>query len=56
MGGIDVYKENGFDDRQDYLNSLSDEYGIDIGTVMALANVLGPDEDFDGLVIALEDA
>ena len=52
----DVYVENGYDSRDDYLNSLSEDYGIPIDAVHALADVLGPDEDFDGLVSNLEDA
>ena len=52
----DVYQENGYDDRDDYLRSLADDYGIPLDAVMAVAEVLGPDEDFDGLVSNLEDA
>lgn len=50
---MDEYKAQGFDSRRDYLNSLCDEYPRDV--VMALASMLGPNEDFDGLVTALED-
>lgn len=50
-----IYIERGYADRNDYLRSLSDEYGIDIFVVYAVASVLGPNEDFDGLVSALED-
>lgn len=52
----EVYQENGYADRDDYLNSLSEDYGIPNDAVQALAEVLGPDEDFDGLVSNLEDA
>ena len=51
-----VYQENGYADRADYLNSLSEDYGIPAEAVLALAEVLGPDEDFDGLISSLEDA
>ena len=51
-----VYREKGYTDRDDYLNSLSEDYGIPDDAVRALAEVLGPDEDFDGLVSNLEDA
>jgi hypothetical protein len=47
------YQENGFRNRQDYLESLCEEY--DRGTVYALASILGASEDFDGLVTSLED-
>lgn len=50
-----VYKQNGYADRDDYLNCLAEDYGVDRQTVDALAEVLGPEEDFDGLVSALED-
>lgn len=52
----EVYQENGYKNRADYLNSLSEDYGIPIDAVLALADVLGPDEDFDGLISNLEDA
>ena len=50
-----VYQENGYQNRKDYLKSLSEDLGVDIKTVYALASILGPDEDFDGLVTSLED-
>ena len=56
MMSMDVYLENGYDNRDDYLRSLSEDYGVPLDAVLALAEVLGPDEDFDGLVSNLEDA
>ena len=56
MNRADVYQENGYKNRDDYLNSLAEDYGVPIDAVLALADVLGPDEDFDGLVSNLEDA
>lgn len=53
---MSVYMENGYMNRKDYLGCLSDEYGVPREAVFALASMLGPDEDFDGLVAALEDA
>jgi hypothetical protein len=50
-----MYKEMGYENRQDYLACMADEYDIQLDTVKALANVLGPEEDFDGLVVSLED-
>lgn len=52
----EVYREKGYTDRKDYLHSLSEDYGVPEDAVQALAEVLGPDEDFDGLVSNLEDA
>ena len=50
-----IYTDMGFSNRKEYLNSLADDYGIDIQTVYDLASVLGPSEDFDVLVTELED-
>ena len=49
-----IYLDNGFTDRNAYLQSLVDS-GHDEVEVMSLADALGPSEDFDGLVSALED-
>ncbi len=50
---MSIYVENGYANRTEYLNELREEYGdlVDI-----LIGVLPSSEDFDGLVIALEDA
>jgi hypothetical protein len=50
-----IYIENGYRDRQDYLQSLADELNIPFGIVKMCAEMLGPSEDFDGLVTTLED-
>ena len=49
------YIDHGHENRQAYLVSLADDIGVDIQTVFMLADLLGPDEDFDGLVTSLED-
>ena len=49
------YRAHGYNDREDYLSCIAEDYGVDIDTVQALADVLGPNEDFDGLVSALQD-
>ena len=46
-----VYEIAGFKDRREYLEFLADEYGDD---VHAIAERLGEDEDFDGLVDAID--
>ena len=51
-----IYQQNGFDTREDYLNDLADMYGLDFTFVKMVADLLGPNEDFDGLVSELEDA
>jgi hypothetical protein len=50
-----AYQSEGYENRRAYLLSLADDIGVDIKTVMALADLLGPNEDFDGLVTSLED-
>jgi hypothetical protein len=52
---MSIYKENGFDTRVDYLIDLADNYGIDQSIVFAMADMLGKNEDFDGLINTLED-
>jgi len=49
----EIYVEHGFEDREDYLNSLREEYGSE--SVDALITVLPASEDFDGLISNLED-
>jgi len=50
-----VYQENGYRSRMDYLKCMAEDFGQDFDIVYALAELLGPSEDFDGLVVALED-
>jgi hypothetical protein len=50
-----TYQREGYDNRRAYLLSLSEDLGVDIKTVMMLADLLGPNEDFDGLATSLED-
>lgn len=52
---VNVYQENGYKDRKDYLNCLAEDLGVDVDAVYSLASVLGEKEDFDGLVVVLED-
>lgn len=43
-------------DRDSYLDGLADEFEIPKRIVAALADILGEEEDFDGLIEALKDA
>jgi hypothetical protein len=52
---MNVYQENGYMNRKDYLNSLADDFGVSPEIVFSLADMLGETEDFDALVTALED-
>jgi hypothetical protein len=47
-----IYQENGYKDRQDYLDFLREDYG---DAVDLLTSILPPSEDFDGLITSLED-
>ena len=50
-----IYQENGYADRDDYLTCQSEDYGLPNEDADSLAEMLGENEDFDGLVSALED-
>lgn len=52
---LERYQEDGAIDRFGYLESLADDHGVEFDVVLTLVDVLGPDEDFDGLVTSLED-
>ena len=51
----DIYKQKGYKNRNEYLDSLAEEYTVSKMIVYSLADMLGPSEDFDGLINALED-
>lgn len=42
-------------ERMEYLRGLAEDYGVDLDVVLMLADMLGPNEDYDGLVNALDD-
>jgi len=50
-----VYQENGFSNRDEYLSDLADNYGVSMCVVLSIAEILGENEDFDGLISTLED-
>jgi hypothetical protein len=50
-----IYIENGYQSRKDYLISLSEDFGLDKSIVFSIASMLGSEEDFDGLISMLED-
>lgn len=52
---MNIYHENGYTDRKDYLNCLAEDLGVDLEIVLISAELLGQSEDFDGLVSMLED-
>ena len=52
---MSIYTDNGYASRREYLTELALDMGIKVEDVFALADILGPNEDFDGLVTMLED-
>ena len=52
----DKYIEAGYANREEYLECLAEDLDMDYEQVVAMANVLGEDEDFDMLVVALTTA
>lgn len=50
-----IYKSKGYESRRDYLEALSDDYDVPLENVLLLADLLGPNEDFDGLVTEVND-
>ena len=48
-----VYEQHGFANREEYLADLAEQYGADL--VEALTSIMPPSEDFDGLIVELED-
>lgn len=49
-------QNNGFDSLEDYLQDLSEQYGVPKDVVTSLCDLLGETELFDGLVSAVQDA
>ena len=52
---MSVYKRNGYESRMEYLDELADNYGLNRNIVYGYADILGANEDFDGLITTLED-
>ncbi len=50
------YTAEGYESRRHYLECMAEDYGVPMSTVIHLANMLGRNEDFDGLLAALESA
>ncbi len=50
-----VYEEQGYRNRKDYLKNLAEDYGVPFAEVAMFADLLGLNEDFDGLVNMVED-
>jgi len=48
------YKSRGFEDRTEYLQATARDFDIPFEQVLELANMLGSQDDFDGLLSSLE--
>jgi hypothetical protein len=51
----DDYRRAGFANRREYLDSVAEDFGVDKCVVYGIAAMLGPNEDFDGLLTSVED-
>lgn len=51
-----IYQTNGYKSRKHYLKCMSEDYNVPETVVFSLAQMLGENEDFDGLINAIEDA
>lgn len=49
------YLRHGFKDRAAYLRQIAEDYDVPLKTIRTIADMLGPDEDFDGLLVSLPD-
>lgn len=52
---LDRYREEGAESRYEYLVNLAEYNGISLDMIFTMMDVLGPDEDFDGLLSMIED-
>ncbi len=52
---MNIYREQGYASRGEYLLALSEEFEVDLATIVEVATILGSNEDFDGLPNAIED-
>ena len=50
-----IYQERGYDSRTDYLKRLAEDFDVSLEYVLGTAQILGPSEDWDGLVTAVQD-
>jgi hypothetical protein len=50
-----IYTERGYRNRDEYLRAVALEHGVPLQAVLLAADILGPNEDFDGLISAMED-
>lgn len=49
------YQEDGWESRSEYLRGLAENVEVELDDIIEIVDLLGPDEDFDGLVTFFED-
>ena len=54
MTELTIYPQRGYQNRNEYLKELAEKYGVPENDALALAELFGEEEDFDGLVTAVE--
>lgn len=52
---VNPYLRQGFKNRGEYLRQVAEDYGLPLWKVWSIAEILGPEEDFDGLLVSLPD-
>jgi len=52
---MSIYTDKGHESRAQYLEWLALDLGVPEEAVLELAELLGPEEDFDGLISTVED-
>ena len=52
---MSIDEENGYANRREYLDAMAEDYGLEKHDVRLVAGLLGPSEDFDGLISTLEE-
>lgn len=50
-----ILKDQGYNSLGEYLENVSEDYGVDLETVYTMADLLGETELFDGLVSMIGD-
>ena len=50
-----IYQKEGYESKDNYFETLSEEYDIDKSIIYALSDLLGSNEDFDGLICSIQD-
>jgi len=52
---LEIYREHGAESRLEYITNLAYEHDVPLDEALTIACLFGPDEDFDGLVCAMQD-